>query len=254
MRFGARLRTVARTLAVPPAARERILEEVASDLEDLYASFRAAGLSEADARARSALLLAPEEAAVAALSDVHRPAWSRWSLALGAGSGPRRVARASIVLPMLVLAALAYREAGGLAAGFLIPIAGIGVAALLRVAGKAVRVWGAGESAPAPMRAGAGDLLVAAVGAILFACFGVVLDLRHAADAIQQTPTDVAVILAGWLRTSVSLTAAGLGVALLCGLAWLALVRRAAGVERLERRLLGPVLEVESSPSPKRRQ
>ena len=56
----------------------------------------------------------------------------------------------------------------------------------------------------------------------------------------------------GWLqlrhqkvRTAVALTAAGIGVALVCGLAWLAFVRRAAMIERTERRVLGPPLNLQ---------
>jgi hypothetical protein len=136
--------------------------------------------------------------------------------------------------------------AAGLRTGvLLVPIVAIGLAAGGRVIRKAVRIWGLGESAPAPIRAGSGDLLVAAVGALFAACFGIVFDLWRVAGRIQQAPDRVTAYVADWLQGSIALAASGIGVALVCGLAWLAFVQRAAVLERVERRLLGPVLHVE---------
>lgn len=240
MRFGARVRAATDGLSVPPRARVRILEELAGDLEDLYAALRATGLSEREARRRAERLLAPRPEALNALAGVHRPVWARFG-------GTGAVERGFVALlfgGMVWLSWMAVARAGLRTGMLFVPIAAIAVAGAGLALRKAVRIWGLGESSPAPVRAGAGDLLVAATGALFAACFGIVFELWRVAGTVEGAPDGALPYVTEWLRASVALAATGIGVALLCGLAWLAFVQRAAVLERAERRILGPVLHV----------
>ena len=247
MRIGATLREASRSLRAPPSARLRFLEELRSDLEDLESSLRAAGMSESEAKRRAEAMLAPDAETLEALSRVHRPLWLRWRARLP-GRGALGMALALGVLA-LAGAITALRDTASVRdlPLFLIPIAGIAIAATLRVAGKVVRIWCEGESESTCVLAGSGDLLVAAAGALVATTFGVVQELYHTASLIVATPTLQFELLMQGLRRLTLLGIAGIAVAMPCGLAWLFFVRQAAGLVRRERALLGPDLFIAST-------
>jgi hypothetical protein len=250
VRIASTLREAARGLAAPPAARLRFLEELRGDLEDLQSTLLAAGVPASEAKRRAELMLAPGEEALEALSRLHRPLWSRWRERAPVRGG--RAIGAALCLLMLVGVFAVWREAASLrdVPLFLVPLAGIGVAAALRVAGKALRIWVAGDAAPKRMRAGSEDLLVAALGAACATAFGVLFELYRTASLITTAPAQEMTLVLDWLRRSVVLGAAGIAVALPCGLAWLFFVRQAAGQERRERALLGADLAIDIADAP----
>lgn len=245
MRVGTTLRAAARGLSAPPAARLRFLEELRGDLEDLQATLRAEGVPEAEARRRAEALLAPDADALEALSRVHRPLWVRWRERAPVRGG--RVAGAALCALALAGALGALREAAALrdATLFLVPLAGIAAAAAVRAVGKALRIWVAGESESGRVRAGSEDLLVAAAGAAAATAFGIAFELYRTASRISAQPALELALVTDWLRRSVVLGAAGIAVALACGLAWLFFVRQAAVLEKRERALLGPELRID---------
>lgn len=243
MRLAPSLREATRRLSAPPGARLRILEELRGDLEDLQATLRAAGVPEAEARRRAEQLLVPGDTALSELSAVHRPLWIRWQSRL-----PHQVGWPAVALSGLAgaIGLIALANAAGLSdlPLFLVPLAGIAAAALVRVGTHVVRVWVLGDSEPARMRAGIGDLLVAAVGATAASASGVLIELYRTASRISTAPDLELVLAIEWVRRSVVLGAAGMVVALACGTGWLFFARRAAVVEQRERALLGPDLVV----------
>lgn len=247
MRIAA-LRETSRSLRAPPSARLRFLEELRADLEDLESSLRATGLSEAEARRRAQAMLAPDADTLAALSRVHRPLWERWQARV---PGRRaRVVAFALGLVALVAVIAAVRDTASVRdlPLFLVPIAGIAIAAVLRIASKVVRIWLAGESESKRVLAGSGDLLIAAGGALVATAFGVVFELYHTASLIVVGPALQSELLMLALRRVILLGIAGIAVAMPCGLAWLFFVRQAAGLERRERALLGPDLDVATAP------
>ncbi|HUF75232.1 MAG TPA: hypothetical protein VMM35_03095, partial [Longimicrobiales bacterium] len=72
-RFDEALRAAAAALDLPQPDRARILEEIATDLEELRAELVLRGVPEGQAEARAVELLAPSDAAVRALVHVHEP-------------------------------------------------------------------------------------------------------------------------------------------------------------------------------------
>lgn len=245
MRVDTTLRMASRGLSAPPGARLRILEELRGDLEDLQATLRAAGVPEAEAKRRAEALLAPDAEALEALSRVHRPLWVRWRERAPVRGG--RAVGAALCGLGLAGAFVALREAAALreATLFLVPLAGIAAAAAVRTVGKAVRIWVVGESESGRVRAGSEDLLVAAAGAAAATAFGIAFELYQAAARISAAPALELPLVTDWLRRSVVLGAAGIAVALSCGLAWLFFVRQAAVLEKRERALLGPDLRID---------
>jgi len=247
MRFGGALRSAARELAAPPAARLRILEEVGSDLEDLYATLRAAGIPESEARKQAALLLLPGADAARALSRVHRPLWMRLRERYG---GRRHNAERWVLTASAILAAsasLAVLFATGLlpnTSPFVFVLITIGALSLLHAGGKAIRLWGAGESEADRIREGTSALLAGAVASVIAAGFGVLYELYQVAVAVVAAPEREGEIVLAWLRTSVVLGVLGLIISIACGLCWMLFVHRAAVIEMRERALLGPALQI----------
>lgn len=72
-RFARALDRVDRELALPAPERLRILQEMASDLEDLYEAYRERGMSEAEAVRQAETKLAATADTLAELSRIHRP-------------------------------------------------------------------------------------------------------------------------------------------------------------------------------------
>lgn len=262
---GPALRAASRSVRLPPGARMRFLEELRSDLEDLQRTLVESGVPPSEAQRRAEVLLAPDAEALEALRVVHRPHLIRWR--------PRVPGRwgwaGALALGTMALAAAfaMVRETASVRdlPLFLVPLAGIAVAAALRAAGKVIRIWLEGESDAVRVRSGASDLLVAAGGATVASVFGILFELYRTALAITLAPHMETALALDWLRRSVLVGAAGIAIALPCGLAWLFFVRQAAGLERRERALLGPELRLEraagtadrrgceSAPLPKRR-
>lgn len=102
---------VAQGLPVNRGARERVLRELAADLNGLYDEARAAGLDEAAARKRAIGFAELGVGAKAALVEVHGPPHRRWSSSL---SGPvrTRIERIAMTLSLLVVLKFGFELLG----------------------------------------------------------------------------------------------------------------------------------------------
>ena len=182
--------------------------------------------------------LAPES-----VDGMHR---NRWTACAGIRScGERLLLSAGGLLAAgMAVGALIRTGLWTSASPFVFAPLSIGALALLHGLAKAVRVWGAGESAAVRIRMGSGLLLRAAAGALFATAFGVLYEMAAAAAAIELAPAREGELLVAWLRRSVLLGVLGISVSLLSGLGWLLFMHRAAVVEKREQALLGPPLRL----------
>lgn len=231
MRFGARLREADVGLEATLRVRRRVVSELAADLEDLYAAYRAEGHPAAEARRLAERVLAPSAEALAALSAVHRPIWLRladrfgvagshrveWSLLLAltaafCGSAVVALLRAGLVLapapfPLLVLA--------------------LGFVTLSYALGRGASLFLAVDRTRRAQGVDTALLAMAAVAVLAIAGLGVLVGLSRTASAIAADPARQAELLLRWIREGAGLASLGLLVALADGLALLVLRRRA---------------------------
>jgi len=237
-RFAAVLQRVEARLTVPQPARSRILHEMAADLEDLYAAYRARGLADADAlrRAEAALGASPE--AVEALVQVHRPAWERL-LARFSDSGRHRLERGlltGLTLVGVLVGAGALARQGILddASPFVWPVLVLAAGTLAVSGGVFFRLVVKQDHRPGTVRAGLLPLLVLAAATVLMGGIGWVWEMSRIADDVSRLATVPADILVPRLRRASEVFALGLTSGLGGVLAWFHLRRRALAVERAE--------------------
>jgi hypothetical protein len=241
VRLGARLRDVAGALEAPHGSRVRILEELSSDLEDLYATLRADGLTAEQARRRAELLLLPSVEAAAALEYVHRPLWLR--LVERFSDRARHRLELALLLSMtvfMVVVTVAALAAAGLlhaptpSLALIALIAG-GAAAFVLVKAFAMHVGRARDAQH--VRAGLPFLLVAGCASSTTALLGSLAGLYATAGRISGNPSLQAPLILEWLWRSVGAGALALLMALGCGVAWLTFMARAAAMDAAEARL-----------------
>ncbi|HKK26706.1 MAG TPA: hypothetical protein VKB18_01360 [Gemmatimonadota bacterium] len=222
-------------LGIPEPRRSRILLEMASDLEDLYGTYRERGLGEAEARERAVRLLG---ASPEVLTELRREHGSRMAGLLDRLAGDRAHRLESALL--------------ALAAGLAVAGGGYGVAASGVVADPSPWVWAVAALAaggiglvgaralalyvrPARLGPRPVEALRVVVG-VAAACLtvsalGSLVELSAAAGAAQRaaSPPDLL-----WRRLSAAagLSALGLTVALLLAGGWLLLRKRARAIEQ----------------------
>ncbi|MEX0892724.1 MAG: hypothetical protein WEB88_11190 [Gemmatimonadota bacterium] len=237
-RFAAVLQRVEARLTVPQPTRACILHEMAADLEDLYAAYRARGLAEADAlrRAEAALGASPE--AVEALVQVHRPAWERLLARFSDGSRHRveRGLLTGITLVGMLVGANALAGQGILndASPFLWPVLLLAAGTLAVTGAVFFRLVVKQDHRPGSLRAGLMPLMVLAAAAVLVGGFGWVWEMSRIADDVNRLGNMSADMLLPRLRRASEVFALGLTSGLGGVLAWFHLRRRALAVERAE--------------------
>lgn len=252
-RFRTLLDRVGAGLALPSDARVAILEELADDLEDLYAAYRAEGHCEAEARARAEARLGPTAETVGALVAVHAPLGQR--LLQRYGGRERRLERWALAGST----AIAAGSVVGLGAGafadaspFLLPVAVMGAVAAAFVALKLLRRHLLGDARPDALAANLIVLPLLTVCALAVAALGVVFDLYLVAAAVERDPALEGAAVLRWVRQSTTLLAVALAIALAGSGAWFQLRRSALLLAADERRALARpgltlVLETEVS-------
>lgn len=237
-RFAAVLQRVEARLTVPQPARSRILHEMAADLEDLYAAYRARGLDEDTAlrRAETALGASPE--AVDELVMVHRPAWERLleRFSSGAGSRVERGLLTGITLAGLVVAGAALARQGILAhaSPFLWPVLLLAAGAAILAGAVFFRLFVKQDHTRARVRAGLSPLLVLASTTVLVAAFGFAWEIYRIAGDVSQLGVVSANVLLPRLRRASEVLALGLTAGLGGVLAWLHLRQRILIIEAAE--------------------
>lgn len=220
---------------VPEPQRSRILLEMASDLEDLYHSYRDRGLGEVEARERAVRLLGASPDVLAELGRTHG---SRVAGVLDrlAGAGAHRLESALLTL----VAALAV--AGATYAVWRSPVTAEPSAwtwAVLALAGLglwAVLARGLSLFVRPERIASHPTTSLRVVPGLAMACLttsglGSLVALAGVADAAERGRTGAALVWHG-IAQAAGLATLGLTAALVLSGAWLLLRRRARAVER----------------------
>lgn len=228
------LRRAEAELGVPEPRRSRILLEMASDLEDLYGTYRERGLGEEEARERAVRLLG---ASPEVLAELRREHGSRMAGLLDRLAGGRAHRLESALLALATGVAVAGGAYGVAASGvvadpspwtwLVLVLAGLGA---WTVAGRILALYVRSERlGPRPveeLRAVLGLAAACLTGSGL----GALVALASLADAIEHG--SVAPALLWWrLSGAAGLLALGLVLALLLAGGWLLLRKRARAVE-----------------------
>lgn len=236
------LRALADRLDLPQPARSRVLLEVAADLADLEAAYRARGLAPEEARARALERLDLSDRAVRDLVRVHGSPLRRALDRLGE-TGRRRGERLGLIalLAFLVLGTGALAPVPGLLADSgrgVWRVAAVAIPGLLLAAAKAYAIWGRDEHDPRRLRRGLDALLVLAGAAAAVGLGGWWLGLRELAVAAEAAPEAALGSGLAWLVAGSATVVIGIQAAVLLGVLWLALAGKVARVEREEADLL----------------
>lgn len=234
------LQRIAERLGVPLPRRVRILRELAADLDALTERFQAEGVAPDEARRRAAALVLPGEESLAALNRVHEPPYRRWTRRVPPDR-LRLVERTALVLATLCVVVAGWTALAGTdllahRSPFLLPVAGIGMAALAAVLAKAFDVWIRQEHA-APGR-GLTGVLVLAAAPVSLAFLGLAVDILLMAAALEADPSRTAALTLRWLQADSVLLAVGLLLTLTGCLGWFVVSRWALYVEGQMREVL----------------
>ncbi|MDP2478910.1 MAG: permease prefix domain 1-containing protein [Candidatus Palauibacterales bacterium] len=229
------LRRAEAGLRVPEPRRSRILLEMASDLEDLYRSYRERGLDEEEARERAVRLLGASPEVLAELGRTHG---SRMAGVLDrvAGAGAHRLESALVVLVAALAAAVgAYAVWRSPVAAepspwtwAVLALAGLGAGAgLAHGLALFVRPRRITAHPVASLRVLPG----LAMACVTASALGGLVVLAGIADAAEHGRSGSAVLWHG-IAQAAGLGTLGLTSALVLAGVWLLLRRRARAVER----------------------
>lgn len=227
-------------LDVPHPAKARILEELVSDAESLYAHYRRLGHDEASATREVEARLGVREPAAAELALLHRPLYARMVERYAAG---REMA---VEISLLVMTALALLGAGIVSMTrlnllgasplpWLVLIAGSG--AWLTAVVSTFRILVRGDTRLDSMRRGLAAIPVLSFVAGSAAALSAVFDLYAVLPPAEAELGQVFRVLMPWVRDSATLLSAALATAAGTGIVWFLLQTRIAAAERAERAL-----------------
>jgi hypothetical protein len=225
-------------LQLPQPTKSRILLEMAADLEDAYASFRAEGATEEEAIGRAVERFSVSDEALARLTELHASACRRFLDRLSA-RGQARSERAGLVLLLIFVALVGGRSlrAGEIVpdAGWLLwPLVGAWLAALAVALQRVYVLFIKKDHDVRRVRRGLSALLGLAGLHVLWAVWGSLLELQRAALAVTGDAARIGPRVVGWLIESSALMVLGLTGAILIALVWFALHRKASAVEQAE--------------------
>lgn len=223
-RFASVLNRVNRDLALPAPERSRILQEMASDLEDLYEAYRGRGMSEEQAVRHAEAALAASAETLADLSRIHTPLHRRLAQRY-AERGRHRAEQ--LLLVLLVAAMLTWvaitqlSPALGGASTFFWAVLAIAAAlcVVVPLAGYAVLSSGRAEARRAAPGV-RGAILPLGLLAVLLGVLGAALDLYTAAGVLGTADERSLYAFMLWLGGVADLLATSLAVGLGAGIAW----------------------------------
>lgn len=220
-------------LSLPGPERARILEEIAGDLEEMQAELIRRGMDAGEAYREALRLLAPSEAAVAALASVHEPIYA--SLARRFSSGMRFaewVALVGVTLVAIGLSVGSLVVAGVLRSPspVLVPLLCVAGAVLVMSGRKAVQLHLARDHRPERLHAGMAAILVGSGLAVLLGFGGATYELQRLAARLELEPQRTGELVLPWLLDTSVLIGAGLATALVGGLAWFLLQQKISAV------------------------
>jgi hypothetical protein len=240
-RFGHVLRRAEARLEAPEPERSRILLEMARDLEDLYAVYRARGLSEGEAARRAESLLGASPEAMEALGGIHATGFQRLAARLAPGGGHRIE---ELLLLVLALGSAAVALSALVAAGVLRSpgmfhwiLLGLGVAVV-----AATVVQTVGRSRPMLPVVSVVPLPALALAALVVSAFGAGMELLSmTATAGGAGAWELASVMVSVGRAA-ELLALALAMALVAVAGWFQVARRRREMESW-RAEVAPLLE-----------
>jgi len=254
-RFAPALHEAVRELDLPRRVRARILLEMGSDLEGLFAHYRETGLSEGEAAQRAEEMVLGSGAMLNRLAAMHRSPLADWSSSIGRrlgnggdvalltlGVAPALAGAAWVAIPQLL---------GNPASPFIWAMVLVGAGILGIAVSKVRSLFLKRRASWRDLRAGLSYLLlIAAVGPAIGA-LALALGFHALATAPLGTSADPATEL--WLWNAIARDGALLVMGLLLGigaaLLWFVLINRAATLEEIE---VVELLGNEPSPAPGR--
>jgi hypothetical protein len=233
-RFQTLLEDLAGELSLPEPQRGRVLEELAADLEDMYRAYRGEGYGAEESERRTVERVLPGLAAAAELETLHRPLYQRMlhRLTVGARSRVERagLVAASAVVLAVTLAGLPLDVLLSDRSPFLVPVLGLGCAALLVAVWCTHRLFLGGAASAKDATRGLDVLLLLILAPPYLAVLGLVVDFYHVSGTIARDPSWAVDGMVRLLRSSGVLLLGALQLSLVTALWWLALRVRAAGI------------------------
>jgi hypothetical protein len=229
-------------LAIPQPARSRVLLEIAADMEDLYETYMARGLSEDEAKRRTLEQFGPSDEALQDLVEVHstvvkrtldrlseqaRSRWERGLLAALVGFavviGGRSLAGGGLLTDMIPVAW---------------PIFAIAAIGLLIGAARFYTLFLKKDHDPRRLRTGLGSLFVFAIVELLVGFGGAWVGLFLATARILDDIENPGIYIFDWILKSSATLCFSMIAAMLLALTWLVLAARVAAIEEAEAALL----------------
>jgi hypothetical protein len=227
-RFAKVLQQAEKRLRAPEPSRNRILLEMAADLEDSYQHFLAQGHDEAEAARRAEESFGFSDETLRLLERIHQP---------GFGSSAQRFFHhlGSIWAKILLVALLVFEVllATRISADqsffvhpspFLWPVALLALAAILFTVWKLTQIFSRTGADVRRLRTGLGVPLFFAGASLLVSFLGFLFHLqRFFRLNAQGAPETLFMNFAGWMVSISSLMVIGLLTAILAGLVWFVL-------------------------------
>jgi len=239
-RFAPALHDAVRELDLPRRVRARILLEMGSDLEELFAHYRGSGLGEAEAARRAEEKVLGSGAMLNRLAAMHRSPLADWSSSIGRrlGSGGDVALLTLGVAPALAGAAwVAFPQLlGNPASPFVWAMVLVG-AGILGIAATKVRSLFLERSASwRDLRSGLTPLLLLAAVGPAIGALALSLGFHALATAPLARSADPVTALVLWdaIARDGALLVMGLLLGIGAALLWFVLTNRAATLEEIE--------------------
>jgi len=240
-RFAPALRRVARELDLPGSVRARILQEMAADLDAVYAHHRARGVEAAEAQQRAEESVLGNADVVRRLARLHRHSWRVWSesMANRLSGGVDLLMLLLGVGPVLAAAAvLSVRTAAGSGGTLAWVTSAVGMLLVVALCVSIMRAARHRDVSSALLE----SLVVACTASFAVGILAVAFGLQATAAALASgplTPPDAAALSARVMRYG-TLAAIGLLLTIAALFAWFLLLgRQAARLAREVDALLG---------------
>lgn len=237
-RFTSILREANERLDLPQPEKSRIILEISSDLEDTYRLFLEGGMDEEEAQRKVEEKFDFSDQALADLAMIHETPFRRLlgMVSLQAQSWWERALLIAIILFFAaytgrkVMTGELMREAGI----FIWPVATITVASFVITAWQVYRLYLKKDHCIRRLRAGLPSLVFLGGGAVLTGLLGATIDTYLTIQRIMPDMDKALSLMTGWGIRSAALMMVSLTSAILTGLAWFALMGKAASIERAE--------------------
>ena len=240
--FTSKLQSIERDLNLPKPARDRILLEIAADMEDLYGYFLEQGLDEEEARIRTDLKFEFSRQSIAELIAVHQSGFQGFMDRLSVQT-QSKWERAVLVTLLLMMAgmggqALIDPEFLGKAGLFIWPVLGIGVTAGILATGKFYTLFIKKDRHLRQVRKGLPLLLLLGVSSLFTGLYGFSVELYLALRKLAFNPEGVWLYVIEWLWKGSPILLLSLTITLVTAIIWFALIHKVQSIEQTEVALL----------------